>query len=127
MLSMWSILDQGRAVRDSQLAHNIILYQEKHLSQCEPHVKDVIRKKDCIIKLLLCHFTEDESFIVPVLHDCCNRCNMSCKCEGDHCPKEFTFEKVEEGQDVSSTREVSDEDKQCLKEALQEIQLSLQD
>ncbi|KAK3705287.1 hypothetical protein QZH41_008174 [Actinostola sp. cb2023] len=95
----------GRAGRDSQLAHNIILYQGKHLRQCEPHVKDVIRKKDCIIKLLLCHFTEDESFIVPVLHDCCNRCNMSCKCEGDHCPKEFTFEKVEEGQDVSSTCE----------------------
>ena len=115
----------GRAGRDSQFAHNIILYQGEHLSQCEPHVKDVIRKKDCVRKMLLCHFTEDESYTVPIMHDCCNRCHLSCKCEGDHCPKEFVFDKVMEAKHVLETRDVSKEDKECLKQALQEIQLTL--
>jgi hypothetical protein len=58
-------------------------------------------------------------------HDCCNRCQSSCKCEGESCSKEFLFEKVEVVENISRMRDVSDNDKLCLREALQEIQLAL--
>lgn len=114
----------GRAGRDSQQAFNIILYQGKHLSQCEPYIKNVIRKKECVRKLLLCHFT-DEEFSMPTLHDCCNRCHISCQCEGDACSKAYEFDRVIDGEGNEKTREVSNDDKQCLREALQEVQFSL--
>ena len=119
----------GRAGRDSQQAFNIILHQGKHLSQCEPSVKEVIKKKEiCVRKLLLSHFTDDD-VSVPMLHDCCNRCHAKCTCEGQGCFKTYNFEKITTSDDSDEedprTREVSGEDRQCLKEALQEVQLSL--
>ena len=118
----------GRAGRDSQQAYNIILYQGKHLSLCEPTMKEVIRKKECIRKLLLCHFTDDD-ISLPTLHDCCSRCHTSCTCEGEECSKPyFNFDQMT---DISMRKKIRElwnvctEDKQCLKEALQEVGLSL--
>ena len=56
----------GRAGRDSQNAYNIVTYMGKHLRQCEVAVRDVVKKSVCIRKLLLCHFTDDDSTLEPM-------------------------------------------------------------
>ena len=61
------------------------------------------------------------------LHDCCSVCHQSCNCLSDSCGKvvpEFDFvpESVE---DVKKSRDVSENDKECVKEALKEVQRSL--
>ena len=117
----------GRAGRDSRPAYNIILYQGKHLSQCERTVKDVIKSEECVRKLLLRHFT-DEDVSLAVKHNCCNRCHSICTCEGQKCSTPyFDFDQLSDNSTGESqgTREVSTEDKQCLKDALFEVQLSL--
>ena len=42
----------GRAGRDSQQAFNNIIYQGKHLSQCEQSIRDVIKKNNCVRQLV---------------------------------------------------------------------------
>lgn len=63
-----------RAGRDSKKAFNIVLYQGKYLGQCEHSVKEVIRSKESVRKLLLHYFTDDDVSL-SVQHDCCNRCH----------------------------------------------------
>ena len=78
-------------------------------------------------KLLLRHFT-DEDVSLAVKHNCCNRCHSICTCEGQKCSTPyFDFDQLSDNSTGESqgTREVSTEDKQCLKDALFEVQLSL--
>lgn len=61
---------------------------------------------------------------------CCNQCFAKCTCEGQGQSKTYNFEKVTNSdesvdEEDPTAREVRDEDRQCLKEALQEVQLSL--
>ena len=117
----------GRAGRDSKQAFNIILHQGKHLDQCERSVKEVIRSKECVRKLLLHNFT-DEDVSLSVQHDCCNRCHAVCKCAGEDCSVlHFDFDQTQEvtQEATQDEREVSPEDRECLKEALHEVKLSL--
>jgi ATP-dependent DNA helicase RecQ len=72
----------GRAGRDAKQSFNIIFYQGKHIRFCYQPIRDVIKKNDCIWKLLLCHFTED-NIDVPTMYDCCSRCHKLCACGGD--------------------------------------------
>ena len=118
----------GRAGRDSKQAFNVILYHGKHLGQCERSVKEVIRSKERVRKLLLHHFT-DNDVSLSVKHDCCNQCHAICMCAGEDCSLSyFDFDQLKDSktQEVShDEREVSIEDKECLKEALHEVKLSL--
>ena len=115
-----------QAGRDAQFAHSIIMYLGKHLVQCEVSIRHVVKKKECIRKLLLCHFTDKDVSLTP-MHDCCNRCHILCKCNGDKCAKmPYPFDNlstvVEEAEQI---REVDEEDKNCLRDALREIKQSL--
>ena len=118
----------GRAGRDSEQAFNVILYQGKHSGQCERSVKEVISSKECVRKLLLHHFTDDDVSLT-IKHDCCNRCHAVCSCGGEDCSVSyFDFDQLKDGQtqEVSQDgREVSIEDKECLRDALHEVKLSL--
>ena len=82
--------------------------------------------KSCCRVEFLRSFDETVSALEP-LHDCCSVCHQSCNCLGDSCGKvvpEFDFvpESVE---DVKKSRDVSENDKECVKEALKEVQRSL--
>ena len=61
----------GRAGRDSQNAYSIIMYMGKHLRQCDDTIRNAVKKQECIRKLLLCHFTDDDPTVAP-MHNCCN-------------------------------------------------------
>ena len=114
----------GRAGRDFHQLFYVILHQGKHLSQCEPTIKNVVKKNDCVRKLHLYHFTDDE-VTMPTMHDCCNRCHEKCSCNAEgQCS--ILFYCIGEPTDTTdiTTRDVSEEDKQCLNEALQEVGLS---
>ena len=68
-------------------------------------------------KLLLRHFT-NEDVSLAVQHNCCNRCHSICTCEGQKCSSPyFDFDQLSDNS--------TGEDKQCLKDALYEVQLSL--
>lgn len=119
----------GRAGRDAKQSFNIIFYQGKHIRFCDQPIRDVIKKNDCIRKLLLCHFTED-NIDVPTMHDCCSRCHKLCACGGDgQCTNPFyEFDHIVVNKPTTNTamqRVVTEDDRTCLKEALQEVQLSL--
>ena len=82
--------------------------------------------KSCCRVEFLRSFDETVSALEP-LHDCGSVCHQSCNCLGDSCRKvvpEFDFvpESVE---DVKKSRDVSENDKECVKEALKEVQRSL--
>lgn len=116
----------GRAGRDSKSAYNVIMYLGKHLGQCEGHIRDVIKKQECVRKLIFCHFTDNDVTLTP-MHDCCNRCHILCKCDGDKCTKSsFPFDKLPSTtEEAEKVRQVNDDDKTCLNDALQEIKQSL--
>ena len=68
------------------------------------------------------------------MHDCCSRCHKLCSCCTDgQCVKPFyKFDHIVANEITSNlktnqpiTRHVTDDDRTCLKEALQEVQLSL--
>ena len=116
----------GRAGRDSESAYNIITYLGKHLVGCEGHIRNVVKQDDCIRKLLLFHFTDDDLTLKP-MHDCCNRCHALCKCDGDKCAKAFfPFDKLpSKTEEVEKVRKVTDCDKTALRDALKEIKVTL--
>ena len=68
------------------------------------------------------------SHMMP-LHNCCSRCHTSCTCEGEQFSNPyFNFNQMTDislEEENQRTLEVCNEDKQCLKEALQEVRLSL--
>ena len=112
---------------------NIIYYHGKHIRFCEKLIKDVLKKEDCIRKLLLSHFT-DGKVDVQTMHNCCSRCHKLCSCCTDgQCVKPFyKFDHIVANEITSDlktnqpiTLHVTDDDRTCLKEALQEVQFSL--
>ena len=125
----------GRAGRDSEQAFNIIYYHGKHIRLCEQLIRDVIKKEDhCVRELLLCHFTNSKIDVPTIKHNCCSRCHRICSCSTDgKCVKPFyKFDHIVADEITNNvntnqaiTRHVTDDDRTCLKEALQEVQLSL--
>ena len=120
--------EAGRGGRDGNQAFHITLYHGRHLITCEGDIKTAVKHslKSCCRVEFLRSFDETVSPLEP-LHDCCSVCHQSCNCLGDGCGKvvpEFDFvpESVE---DVKKSRDVSENDKECVKEALREVQRSL--
>lgn len=130
-----TILDQhqeaGRAGRDGKQSHIIVLYHGQQAGPCEKEVKDFVRaEKGCF---RVAAYRTLDATIQPLepLHDCCSFCSTQCKCAGDSCdsavlPFEalvvednaFTFE---------NRREVTQEDRETLKEALCEVLQDMKD
>ena len=119
--------EAGRGGRNGNQAFHITLYHGR-LITCEGDIKTAVKHslKSCCRVEFLRSFDETVSALEP-LHDCCSVCHQSCNCLGDSCGKvvpEFDFvpESVE---DVKKSRDVSENDKECVKEALKEVQRSL--
>ncbi|CAB4006118.1 ATP-dependent DNA helicase -like [Paramuricea clavata] len=94
--------EAGRAGRDGSEAFNIIMYLRKHIRNCEKQVKHAIKsgEKSCVRQALLSHFDKD---IQP----------------------NFDNASIEEDIQVTPIRTLSEDDKKCLKNALEELQGSL--
>ena len=119
--------EAGRAGRDGvSQAHNVIVYLGKHKALCTKEMLQVLKSKECVRKELLSSF-EDDANIVPK-HNCCNRCHLECKCgSGGICTLPLpVFDKEAVTQQYTGpTRTVTEEDRECLRNALFEVKASL--
>lgn len=119
--------EAGRAGRDGvSQAHNIIVYLGKHKVLCAKEMTKVLNSKGCIRKAILSSF-EDETNIEPK-HNCCNRCHAECTCGiGGSCTQPLPdFDKPPVVENYTGpTRNVTDEDRKCLRAALSEMKASL--
>ena len=126
-----SILDQhqeaGRAGRDGEKSHIIVLYHGQQAGHCEQEVKDFVNAKGC---LRVAAYNSLDATIKPVepLHDCCTHCTKICKCAGTACNAAvLPFEATTQRDDESATgtnatkRNVTEDDRDTLKEALHEV------
>lgn len=120
--------EAGRAGRDGDEAYHVTVYQGRHLITCEPDIKAAVRKSlsSC------CHIAFLDSFdykvcSVPPMHNCCNVCHRTCNCEESGCIKPIpNFDCVPTREcDQEKSRKVSEDDRECLKQALNEVQRSL--
>jgi ATP-dependent DNA helicase RecQ len=127
-----NLLDQlqegGRAGRNGTSAHMVIIYHGQHLTHCNQDVKDFVNTTGCY---RVAAYSPFDPSILPgaVKHDCCNYCCQSCQCTEEGCPVSFAFDKMltttAECSCVTSqailTRSVSDQEKNNLRDALQEL------
>ena len=120
--------EAGRAGRDGNQAYHLTVYHGRHLITCEADIKAAVRKslKSCCRVEFLKGF-DDKICPMKPLHDCCSVCHKSCKCMDDSCSKlipEFDSLPLST-EDQNASREVTENEKKCLREALKEVQLSL--
>ena len=120
--------EAGRGGRDGNQAYHITVYQGRHLTTCEADIKNAVRNslKSCCRVEFLSGFDDTISPLEP-LHDCCSVCHKICNCIGDHCSNLVPdFDVVPENTEgTKESREVSEDDKECIKKALKEVQRSL--
>ena len=120
--------EAGRAGRDGHEAYHVTVYQGRHLITCEPDIKAAVRKSlTSCCRIAFLESFDDEVCSVSPMHDCCNVCHKSCKCEDSGCSKPIpNFDCVPSSEcDQEQSREVSEDERACLKEALNEVQRSL--
>ena len=129
--SLTSYLQEaGRAGCDGSDAFNIIMYLPKHLKNCEKQVKHAIKsgEKSCVRQALLSSFDKDIEPFEP-LHNCCSTCHRQCKCNENMCNVPlFKFDEpfIQDNVQVTDIRSASEDEKECLKNALEELQKTLQ-
>ena len=120
--------EAGRAGRDGHEAYHVTVYQGRHLITCEPDIKAAVRKSlTSCCRIAFLESFDDEVCSVSPMHDCCNVCHKSCKREDSGCSKPIpNFDCVPSSEcDQEQSREVSEDERACLKEALNEVQRSL--
>lgn len=122
------IQEVGRAGRNGEAAHNIVIYYGNQLTHCTKSVKDFCKTNGCIRKSLFKDFAAVDS--VNPLHSCCSNCALVCKCNGKDCKKEeYPFDNslgsTQDQVRVQCERNVIDEDRMALEEALHELKSKL--
>ena len=117
------IQEVGRAGRNGEPSHNIVIYYGNQLMHCAKSVKDFCKTNSCIRKALFKDFASVNN--VDPLHSCCSNCALICKCSGPDCQKEYPFDNplgsTEVLEKVRCQRNVIDEDRKALEEALFEL------
>ena len=132
-----SILDlhqeAGRAGRDGEKSHIIVLFHGQQAGHCQQEVKDFVNAKGC---LRVAAYLSLDATIKPMepLHDCCSYCTKICMCGGTNCNADvLPFEATIQGNDDSASdltfvkqRDVTRDDCNTLKEALYEVLADIQ-
>ena len=126
-----SLLDHhqeaGRAGGDGKQADVVVIYHGNQLTHHEDNVKDFVRSNGC---LRVASYRPLDKSIKPMLpaHDWCSNCKKTCTCSGNKCKLErlpFEQESIKAGTSAptSRTRLITEEDKDDLSAALEELQL----
>lgn len=122
-----TLLDQhqeaGRAGRDGKQAHVIINYFGQQLALCEDDVKNFVKSTECLRVAAYKPFDSNIKSL-DVAHNCCSNCAMNCNC--GNCDV-FAHEQERDTRPASpsATRHVTDDDKECVREAFLEIRRSI--
>ncbi|KXJ20095.1 ATP-dependent DNA helicase tlh2 [Exaiptasia diaphana] len=112
----------GRAGRDGKPAHALIMYNGRHLKNCDQSVKDMCKATSgCLRKRMLADFGV-EDLQSQEKHNCCINCHKECLCSDDKCPIPFpeisrTKTTIKEN---LNTRKITLEQKQLLEELLRD-------
>ena len=122
--------EAGRGGRDGEQAYHVTVYHGRHLITCEGDIKTAVKQsmKSCCRVAFLNSFDEQISRL-ETLHDCCSVCHRSCSCssDGSGCIEPVpVFDSVPQSAEANSdTREVTEDERKCIREALKEVQSSL--
>jgi len=124
--------EAGRAGRDNVASHIFIIYHGQQLSQCEEAIKQFVRSEHNSCLRVAAYAALDKT-IQPLQpgHMCCSFCTQHCKCKGESkceiCPS-FEIEDddtTHQGPNHMLSRQVTQCDKDDLREALLEIQAGM--
>lgn len=115
----------GRAGRDGRSVHGIIYYKSYHLAHCEEAMRMFVKNTDkkCRREIISKHF-KSKSTKCNVLQECCDICSEECACDQPSC-QETPYAIKSVVQDKSTSRMVDDEDRELLREVLQDLKCSL--
>ena len=118
----------GRAGRDGNPSDVIVVFYGQQLSHCEDDVRSFLKSTGCFRVASYSTFDPDIAPLLP-LHDCCNFCAKSCTCDSsDGCrglAKAFEKESSVEQENPTQCRNVSDEEKAVVNDALSEMQSAI--
>lgn len=116
--------EAGRAGRDGEHAHSIIIYHGNQTAHCEDDVKQFVRTEECYRVASLKPFVAN---VVPVAppHDCCSNCCLNCKCIENCSNTKLPFEKDHvpdhEALPPLRKRDISDQQRNDMQDALTEL------
>ena len=124
------IQEIGRAGRDGMPARAVLLFTGHHLKNCQKSVKEYCTSTlGCLRRKLLDEFETVEETAINVHdsagHNCCLHCHKECMCMGeDGCPEkvvDYDIKNIEDN-NRDHTRNVTQEQKDLLKELLMDYQ-----
>ena len=122
--------EAGRGERDGKQAFYLTIYHGCHSTAFEEDIKRAVTKSSnsCFRVSFLKDFDDQVCPLSP-FHDCCNVCHKACMCNSDAsgCSQPVPiFDYLPESLgDDDQIRDVSVEERECLYNALKEMQLSL--
>ena len=122
--------EAGRAGRNGQQAYNITVYHGKHLMTCEDDIKNAVKQSlnSCCRVSFLNNFDEKISPLEPQ-HRCCSVCHRKCNCLGNGSGCSETIPEFDSWyhneKDHVVSRGVTEDDKNCIRDALKKVQVSL--
>jgi superfamily II DNA helicase RecQ len=125
-----TLIDQhqeaGRAGRDGEQSHVIVVYYGQQLSHCEENVSNFVKAEGCY--RVAAYKTFDPNITpLDIKHKCCFNCAKSCNYKNEDC-KLMPFEchyQLTTSSTESMTRLVTVQDKQDVRDALSDIKDSL--
>lgn len=123
------IQESGRAGRAGQNAVAALFFTPVHLLGCDEGIKKYVRNtNECRRQALYAEFGHNNNDIVH--HSCCDICAGLCKCNGDSCsyqplPIELGSTSDSVMHDEFQVRAVSENDRDILRDCLNELQLNL--
>ena len=116
----------GRAGRDGSRAHSLILYNGRQLQHLTDKMKQYVTDvTSCRRVKLLMLFDGQKSQPLPILHECCTTCAMSCDCN-DQCDGQMSaFETHAEQETDVKERNVSLDQRNLLQEKLHDMAMHI--
>ena len=112
----------GRAGRNGERAHDVVIYHGNQLAQCAVDVKEFVPTDGCIREALFRNFSSNVLRVQP-LHDCCSNCAAHCNCQQENCEELLPFLKPTGGEEENLNLRESDvtsEERKTFKKALME-------
>ena len=120
----------GRGGRDGSQAHCVTYFTKRQLARCDKNIKSLVKAEYCQRQVLYGHFSDSVTALSPG-HLCCTNCRQQCSCDVDDekcagCTEVFLSSKATQEElplSISTlVRTLSNEDKNDLTLALQELQ-----
>ena len=116
----------GRAGRDGAQAFAILYFTGNLLGKCSLEMKMYGRTEDTCLRQALYESFDKNPGKPKYLHNCCSFCEDHCKCNGDKCSMQRPEYVSTECSATEPIRQANEDQKQLLKELLNEYKNSLE-